>query len=349
MAGWGGELWKSSGCKFQTTSLGPGDCQTGAPFNFRLSPNWSRYVKSSSDTNLGAWRAQSVTPSLLHVSASTDVQDWASFCWHQKKKAEDQSGGGSACCSRVLLHQVSQTEHSSNQAHFGWSGPGERCKHILFLSPQVSCGSFCWLTLYFALGRWYVFGFATGDRRGSAWLCRWMRNWKASCMSRVLPPFPVRPTQGPVSLEALLPRSTCLNFPGLMSWNKPWILEWLGTQLDKAIVQPEPQIAFQKCAQLTSQALQMQQSNNLIVSELCEGEIKVVSGFSYGDCEMPYVTVFCDLELLWLHIAKGDVELRIYCMTMYWPMSPVFEFGLWLYGPDVEWGLVCKCSRAGVY
>lgn len=93
----------------------------------------------------------------------------------------------------------------------------------------------------------------------------------------------------------------------------------------------------------------MQQSNHLIVSELCEGEIKVVSGFSYGDCEMSYVTVFCDHELLWLHIAKGDVELRIYCMTMYWPMSPVFEFVLWLYGPDVEWGLVCKCSRAGVY
>lgn len=65
MAGWGGELWKSSGCKFQTTSLRPGDCQIGAPFNFRLSPNWSRYVKSSSDTNLGAWRAQSVT---LHPS-----------------------------------------------------------------------------------------------------------------------------------------------------------------------------------------------------------------------------------------------------------------------------------------
>lgn len=252
MAGWGGELWKSSGCKFQTTSLRPGDCQTGAPFNFRLSPNWSRYVKSSSDTNLGAWRAQSVTlhPSYTFLLPQMYKIERVFVDTRKRKRRTSLEGAVRAALESYFIKcpkpNTQAIKHISDDLGL------ERDVSISSLTTSLLWFTFCWLTLYFALGRWYVFGFATGDRRGSAWLCRWMRNWKASCMSRVLPPFPVRPTQGPVSLEALLPRSTCLNFPGLMSWNKPWILEWLGTQLDKAIVQPEPQIAFQKCAQLAS-------------------------------------------------------------------------------------------------
>lgn len=64
--------------------------------------------------------------------------------------------------------------------------------------------------------RWYVCGSATADRRGSAWPCRWMRNWRTSSTSRAPLPCLLSPTQPPVSLEAILLHSTCPSFPGLM-------------------------------------------------------------------------------------------------------------------------------------
>ena len=101
----------------------------------------------------------------------------------------------------------------------------------------------------FVLGRWCVFGSATGDRKESDWPCHWTRSAMASITSRALPhwtwpipPFPVRATRCPATPEALLPHCTCPHFTGLMSWNRPFTLDLLVTWLDKhaQVVPPKP-------------------------------------------------------------------------------------------------------------
>lgn len=75
---------------------------------------------------------------------STDVQDWAGICRHQKKKEEDQSGGSRALGSGVLLYQVPQAQHPGDHAHLRWPGSGERCKYkllnwFIFLKKRIGC------------------------------------------------------------------------------------------------------------------------------------------------------------------------------------------------------------------
>lgn len=188
----------------------------------------------------------------------SDVQDWASVCRHQKEEEEDLFGRRRAHCPGDVLLKVSQAQHPGDHTHFWWLRPGERCKYQLCKCMQLLCNLKKNILHFYKMdatvGRWYVSGSATEDRRGSAWPCLWMRSATVSTTSRARPlwtwpppPFPARATQLPATPPPRLPHSTCPSSTGPRFWNRPWTPDWLLTWLDRRVqAVSEPHTALPK-------------------------------------------------------------------------------------------------------